>query len=175
MDVENTANVVHASGADELDYTVTATGSVLGGPIVDSGGALGGPNSHFLSLDIASGAGAKAGSVDVNSSSQQVQNGSFNQPVLFDVVDHANASFESLSDVDMTSVDFGVLPQGIGSLSESLSVSNLEATVGFTADLDLDSINSTGDNSTLTTNLGLVRRRRLNRRATTASTTTATR
>ena len=155
VDVENTAGVVHTSGADELDYTLTTADDISGGPIMDTAAALAGPNSHLLTLDTASGAGAKSATIDVNSSSQQVQNGSFNQMVAFDVVDHANPSFDSPSDVDMTSVDFGVVGQGSGSgtLSQALALHNLEATLGFTAALDLDMINGAGDNTMLTTNL----------------------
>ncbi|MEE9211518.1 MAG: hypothetical protein V3U29_02580, partial [Phycisphaeraceae bacterium] len=57
--VENTANVVAAIGADELDYSISGTGAVTGS---DSGTdpALGGGNVHAISLDTAT-AGAKNG------------------------------------------------------------------------------------------------------------------
>lgn len=81
--VENIANVLTANGADELDYTISVGGSLIG-----SGGGtafpLAGANTSQIFLDTSS-TGFKTGIVTVASSSQQAANPVFNFPVSFTV------------------------------------------------------------------------------------------
>ena len=72
--------------------------------------------------------------------------------VNLDVVDHAEASFASGLDQDLLTIDFGSVNLG-GVIDTSFDVFNLVQTLGFTADLDLDSIVGSGDTSVLTTDL----------------------
>ncbi len=69
------------------------------------------------------------------------------------ILDHANASFSSAADQNVLTIDFGSIAANIDSLSESFSLSNLLATAGFTAGLDLDSIAPSGDVGVLTTDM----------------------
>ncbi|MEE9211970.1 MAG: autotransporter-associated beta strand repeat-containing protein, partial [Phycisphaeraceae bacterium] len=149
--VENTASVVHVLGADELDYAISGSGAVTGS---DSGidPALGGGNVHAIALDTAT-AGAKSGQVDVTSSSQAAANSVFADNVAYNVLDHSEGSFNSLSNIDFLNIDFGTIALGSGVQSQLTSLFNLEAAVGFTAALDLDSLLGTGDIATLTTDL----------------------
>ncbi|WP_148072725.1 hypothetical protein [Bythopirellula goksoeyrii] len=81
--VENIANVLSVNGADELDYTITVGGSLLGS---GSGTAfpLAGADMSQIFLDTSS-TGFKTGIVTVASSSQQAANPVFNFPVSFTV------------------------------------------------------------------------------------------
>ncbi len=88
LSVQNSAPVVTAVGADELDYTGTIGGALTGGA---SGTAqpLAGGNVHQLQLDTDT-AGSQVGSVQVDATSQSAANAHFSQNVNFSVLDHAN-------------------------------------------------------------------------------------
>jgi len=89
--VRNIANVVAAIGADELDYSLTASGNVAGSFLNQFVMALGAGNAHLVSLDTTS-VGLKSGSITIISTSQAVQttaavqNGTITIPVSFLVV-----------------------------------------------------------------------------------------
>jgi hypothetical protein len=83
--VSNAANVVAANGADELDYSLTTSGSLSGSFLNQIDMALGGGNIHFVGFNTAS-VGAKSGTITISSPSQGVQNGTINIPVSFLVV-----------------------------------------------------------------------------------------
>ena len=83
--VSNIANVVAAIGADELDYSVTSSGSVAGSFLNQIDAALGSANLHQLSLNTST-IGTKSGTISVVSTSQGVENGTINIPVNFLVV-----------------------------------------------------------------------------------------
>jgi len=69
------------------------------------------------------------------------------------ILDHSEASFSNSVDLNTLNINFGSVTQN-SLVSDSLfNISNLVATVGFTAGLDLDSIVGSGDTSVLTTNL----------------------
>jgi hypothetical protein len=150
--VTNTADVVVALGADELDYVLSTSGD-LSGSASDTDQALGGGNTHQVTLGAAS-AGAKTGQIDVTSSSQEVADGNFAQPASWDVFDHSEASFDPNGDLDELTIDFGTIRQGRTADPETFDVRNLEATPNYTADLEIDSVGGTGDTSVLTTDLG---------------------
>ena len=57
--------------------------------------------------------------------------------VSLSVLDHANASFAGLSDLNELTIDFGSIFVGSGLLQTSFEIHNLTATAGFTAALDL--------------------------------------
>ena len=148
--VSNSADVVAAIGADELDYSLWTTGS-LSGSATGTDPALGGGNQHWLTLQTGS-PGAKAGELHVASSSQAVADGQFDRTVNYQVLDHAEASFAAEADLDALAVDFGTVRQG-RSAEAHFCVHNLTTTPGFTAALDLDAIEGTGQTTRLTTNL----------------------
>lgn len=81
--VGNVANVVAALGADELDYSVTVTGDLIGSA-TGTDFALGGFNSHPIGLDT-SVAGSRSGTVTVTTTSQGALNSIVNIPVSFTV------------------------------------------------------------------------------------------
>ncbi|MCC6680954.1 MAG: endonuclease/exonuclease/phosphatase family protein [Phycisphaeraceae bacterium] len=143
--VSNAAAVVAANGADELDYTVTGSGGVLGS---NSGtdNALGGGNSHQLFLDTSM-IGGRSGQLSVNSTSHAVENGSFSSNINYDVLAHANAAFD-LADSNTLTVDFGSRMLGASSAQQNVSIYNL---VGgsMTAALDFDQMFASGDTSVL--------------------------
>lgn len=83
--VNNSANVVAAIGADELNYSLTSSGNVSGSFLNQIDQALGGSNVHSIAFDTAT-IGMKTGLVTVMSSSQGVQNGTFSLPISYLVV-----------------------------------------------------------------------------------------
>ncbi|MGD9636217.1 MAG: endonuclease [Pirellulales bacterium] len=94
-------------------------------------------------LDVTNEGGAGVGANDGNDA--------FN--VNLSVLDHANASFAGLSDLNSLTIDFGSVPIGSGLLQSSFDVFNLVATAGFTAPLDLTSFSGAGSTSAFTTTL----------------------
>jgi len=150
--VSNDAPVTLAVGADELDYDVTSSGDLSGSATSQVDQATGGGNVHQLTLSTAT-AGAKSGDVMVDSLSQSVEDGDFDQSVVYHVLDHANGSFASGSDENTLTVDFGIVQPNAGTISQGEAIHHLVATPGFTAALDLDSIGAAGDHAVLTTTL----------------------
>ena len=65
--VENIANVLAAVGADELDYTISVTGDLIGA-FSGTDWALGGGETHNITLDTTT-AGAKSGQIIVETTS----------------------------------------------------------------------------------------------------------
>ena len=141
--VTNTANAVAINGADELDYGMSGSGAVIG-TASGTDNALGGGNTHLAALRTTD-VGAQSGRINVSSSSQSVANGTFSQAVAYSVLDHARGSFSALSVLESSTLDFGVLDINSAPLTLSAGIFNLLATAGYTAGMDLDSINVTGD------------------------------
>lgn len=150
ISVSNTAPVAVAIGADELDYTYSGSGRLSGsGNGMDQ--ALGGANVHTLSLNTAT-AGLATGTISVSSSSESAASANFSQTLNVSVLSHANPSLSGSGDVNSATVDFGIVANGAGSLSQGFNVANLVQTVGYTAGLKLTSISGAGDTAALTTN-----------------------
>jgi hypothetical protein len=84
VSVENIAPVTLATFADELDYTLSVTGNLMGG-VTDLTPAASGPHFHDIFLDTAT-PGLKSGLITVMSSSQQASNALFTMPVSFTVL-----------------------------------------------------------------------------------------
>ena len=111
--VENIANVLTSIGADELDYTLSVTGDLIGGA---SGiaQALGGAKLHTVTLETSS-LGTHSGTIAVNSSSQAVANGNFSLPISFQIVsgcDFTDDSHCNLGDIN-TMFEQGDLVAGV--------------------------------------------------------------
>jgi endonuclease I len=68
-------------------------------------------------------------------------------------LDHAEASFDTVADVDELTIDFGTVTAGTGSRTAQFTLANLESTPGFTAALDIDAINASGDAGMFATDL----------------------
>jgi len=120
------------AGGTSIDVGVTdstaAAGLLTGTVVVDN-------------IDISTG-GTGQGSADANDTITANLN----------VLDHANASFVSGLDQNMLTIDFGTLSVG-GVVNSAFDLFNLEQTLGFTADLDLDSILGAGDTGVLSSDL----------------------
>ena len=147
LTVANSADVSVTLGADELDYHVSG-GLGLSGAATGTAEALASGNSHSLSWNTTS-AGQKQGLVTVSSNSQAVSGGLFQAAPSLDVLDHANPSFRSTEDIDSLQIDFGIVAPDSLSEIRTAAVWNLEDTLGFTASLDLDSVQEYGDTDVL--------------------------
>ncbi len=147
--VSNAAPVSFINGAEAMSYILTTTGA-LTGTFTSSDAALGGGNTHSIGLSATS-AGAKSGTIGVTSTNQQVANNNFLQTVSYSVVDHAQPSFSSGSNVTTATADFGYVPVASAARAIAISAFNRVATAGFTAALDVDSVTNAGDVARLTT------------------------
>ncbi|MEM8738535.1 MAG: endonuclease/exonuclease/phosphatase family protein [Planctomycetota bacterium] len=143
--IENTAPVVAAAGADELDYIVIAGGDASAAAGSGSVRALQGPARSALTLHTDQAGPRQAGWL-VASDSALVENGVAQGQVNFTVLDHATASFDPQSPVTALTLDVGEL--AVGSRWEgSASLFNLQDTPGYTADLLLGNpLPSSGEN-----------------------------
>ncbi len=149
--VSNAADVIAAVGADELDYELSTSGG-LSGSASGTDPALGGGNTHPVSLSAAS-SGAKTGQLEVTSGSQAVANGTFSQQILWDVLDHAEASFDPNADQDSLTIDFGTIRQGRTASPRAFDVCNLVASPNYTAALDVEQVVAAGDTTVLSSDV----------------------
>lgn len=84
VSVFNAANVVAAIGADELDYTLSATGA-LSGLFNGVDLALGGGNLHNVTFDTST-PGLKSGQIVISTTSQSAANALMTIPVSYEVL-----------------------------------------------------------------------------------------
>jgi len=152
LTVSNTAAVVAAIGADELDYSVTVSGSLIGS-VTGSDAALGDGNVHSVSLETAT-VGTRSGMLEVHSDSQAAASKDFSQPVAFSVLDHAKPLFADNPEALRLTLDFGSIERGSTSEPRSFAIGNWTSELGSTAALDLDQIVATGESTAFTLSLG---------------------
>ncbi len=69
------------------------------------------------------------------------------------VLDHSEASFDANNNVDSLSLNFGAFALNSGIQLLAFDIFNLESMPSFTAALDLDAVNGSGDIAVLTTDL----------------------
>lgn len=110
--VENIANVVAEAGADELDYTLSVTGDLTGNA-TDTDVALGGGNTHQVTLDTAS-VGVKSGTITVQTASLGAANSLIEIPINFEVLG-AGVTGDFDGDFDVDGDDFLVWQRTDGS------------------------------------------------------------
>ncbi|MEQ9454756.1 MAG: hypothetical protein RLN76_09230 [Phycisphaeraceae bacterium] len=150
VDVTNTAPVVAAIGADELDYEVallnTSVSEVSGSVL-----ALAGATTHAMTADTSVAGVVGVGGL-LTSLSQNTPDDDLVAVESLTVVDAARPSFDEFTEVTGLTVDLGVAVAGSSMVEVPLSVFNLEGAAGFTSALDLDSITPSG-NSVLMLNL----------------------
>lgn len=160
---------LNKAGVDGTYYDVTAAGAAASSVNGRYNAFLNGvTGTKAIDVGLAPGtstatAGLRSGTVTVNNLDVTTQGGSgvgdndandlFN--VSLSVLDHANASFAGLSDLNSLTLDFGSILVGSGLAQTSFDIHNLMATNGFTAALDLLGINGTGDTGVLTTDVSL--------------------
>jgi hypothetical protein len=149
--VSNTAPVLVANGADELDYTVSG-GGAASGVFTDVDLALGGGNTHLLTL-ASDGVGLRSGSVAVHSPSQAAAHADFSSTISYMVVDHAKPLFAGSADPISLTLDFGVVPQFADGGVRTFSIANWMSGLGDAAGLDLDEILAAGGVAPFSTDL----------------------
>ena len=101
--VKNIAAVIAAVGADELDYSLSVSGDLFGSA-ADIDLALGGGNTHQVTLDTAS-VGLKSGTITVESTSLAAANSLIEIPINFEVL-NAGISADFDGDLDVDGADF---------------------------------------------------------------------
>ena len=150
--VSNTAPVAVAIGADELDYSFTASGSANGAGI-GVAMPLAAANLHNVVLDT-SNLGPQAGTVSVAGTSQQVSGGLFSDVVNFTVLEHAAGEFVGATAPQTLDIDFGTILLGAGTIQQDFQIANLDGL--YRAALDLNGFTENGDGaSRFSTDLGL--------------------
>ncbi len=150
------------TGADPTYYDVAAAGSATSTVNGRFNAFIGGLQMTTVDVGLA-GSTATAGllsgtvtidNIDVSTGAAGLGSDDANDTITvnLDVLDHANASFASGVDQDLLTIDFGTLAVG-GTVNSAFDLFNLESTLAFTADLDLDSIVGSGDTAVLGSNL----------------------
>jgi len=157
---------LNKQGSDGTYFKVTTGGSAtssISGPY--SAFRNGMTDSKTLSVGLATStavAGLKSGAVTIDNLDVTTQGGAGvgandandSVNISLSVLNHANPSFVSGSDVNSINLDFGAVALGAAVPSLTFDLFNLSTTAGYTAGLDLDSIIGSGNTSTLTTSLG---------------------
>ena len=157
---------LNKAGLDGTYYEVTAAGdatSSLSGRF--NAFRTNGTDSESITVGLNTGistasAGLKSGTVTVDNldvttgvagSGANDGNDVFN--VSLDVLDHATPSFDGMSQMTSLMVDFGAVALGAVDPIFNFDLFNLESTLGFTADLDFDSLMTSGDTGVLSADL----------------------
>jgi endonuclease I len=149
-------------GADPTYYEVTAAGAATSDVNGRFNAFISGSGLDTLNVGL-SGSTASAGQLSgtVTIDNIDISTGGAGQgsadaddvvTVNLDVLDPSNASFASGLDSNLLTIDFGTLALG-GTVNSAFDLFNIESALGFTADLDLDSIIGAGDTGTLGNNL----------------------
>ncbi|QDS99710.1 endonuclease [Adhaeretor mobilis] len=151
-------------GNDGTYYEVTTSGSAtstLSGRY--NAMTTGGADSQVFSVGLStstSSAGLKSGLVIIDNLDVTTSGGAGRGAndaddtlnVTLDVLDHATPSFAA-TNMNTLAFDFGDITIGSTIPTFDFDLFNIESTTGFTAALELDSINGSGDTSALTTDL----------------------
>ena len=114
LTVSNAASVLQPVGADELDYSVTTAGDLVGSFFNQIDAALGGVNVHQIGLSTAT-AGMKSGIITVASPSQAAQNALIEIPISFEVL-AATLAGDYNDDGTVDAADYTVWRDGFGSI-----------------------------------------------------------
>ncbi len=149
---------LNKSGTTPTTFDVLVSGDASSTSVGTGKTFVGGSQTTPISagLAVASPVGLKSGVITINNTDltsagagQGNDDGDDTISVTASVLDHSNASFDSVGDQNSLTIDFGTVAQG-GVLTQGFSIYNLLATVGFTARLDIDTITPSGDAAVLT-------------------------
>jgi hypothetical protein len=110
--IENIAPATFAGGADELDYTLSVTGDLIGG-ISSIEPAAGGGHTQSILLNTAT-PGVKNGVITVSTTSQQAANALFTMPVTFTVLGPSFLAADFNQDGSVNSTDLLAWRGGFG-------------------------------------------------------------
>lgn len=113
LTIFNDADVVIASGADELDYSLNVMGDLTPlGSLFGTDNALGGGNLHEILFDTSS-LGLKSGSIEITTSSKSAANSLITIPISFEVIgDGLAGDFNSDGSVD--AADYTIWRDNLG-------------------------------------------------------------
>lgn len=157
------AVTLHKTGTAPTTFNITGTGDALSPSIAVRQAFAGGTASSAISVGLSSSTavpGSKTGSLvidntDLTSAGTGTGSADGNDTinVVATVREHADASFNQTADQKTLTIDFGTVQAGTGVHTQSFAVYDRATVPGYTAALDLDSIQSTGNTSVLYTNL----------------------
>lgn len=159
------AVTLNKAGLNGTYYSVStdgvATSSVTGRYNAFNTGVTGSRSINVGLATSTAAAGFKTGTVTVDNldvttaggAGRGANDGDDVVTVNLSVLSHANPSFIAGSDANSLVYDFGVVALNSPAPTFSFDLFNLEATAGYTAGLDLDSIVGSGDIGRLATNL----------------------
>jgi hypothetical protein len=148
--ISNVADGVWAAGIDDLTYSVSGSGSVIGSA---SGVAPLAPSVAVAQLALNTGsAGIASGIVTVTTTSQAAANPTIQLPVSVQVSAHANPSFSSTADQDTRALAWA-FPAGTANAEIDVTIANF-GFVGTASLLVLDGITSTGQAITAVSGIG---------------------
>ncbi|HSW46181.1 MAG TPA: endonuclease [Phycisphaerae bacterium] len=150
-------------GSHPTTYDILITGQAVSAAAGPRQAFIGGTQTRNIDAGLAGDtttAGLKTGSLIIDnteitsgSTGQGSADGNDTINVSATVLEHAEGSFTGTSNTDTLTIDFGRVNPGSGIHGSGFSVHNLEVVSGFTAGLDLDGIDGSGDTATLATDL----------------------
>lgn len=153
---------LNKSGANPTTLNIVLAGSASSPDAGPRQAFIGGTQSRNISAGLSAPttvAGLKSGTISIDNTDltsagagQGSADGNDTITVSATVLDHANASFASPADQNNLTIDFGTVPLGTV-LTQNVNIHNLTLTPGFTASLDLDSVNGSGDTARLFTDI----------------------
>lgn len=155
------AALLHKAGNDPTYYSVTASGSATSSINGRFNAFDFGPQQVLIDVGLSAStatAGEISGSVVIDNldvSSEGAGEGAADGDDAIDVslavLDHSEASLNSLADVNSLDIDFGIVDAGGSVTPVTFDIFNLPSPSGFTADLALQSVNASGDSAVLST------------------------
>ncbi len=129
--ISNLVDVVTAVAGDELDYTLSVTGDLLGDATDGTIDALAAPDVQYVTLDTST-VGEKYGTVRVISSSSGVEHRSFTLPVSFEVLS-AGLPGDFNDDGTVDAADYTTWRDGLGTTYTASDYDVWKAHYGETA------------------------------------------
>ena len=145
--VQNTAPVLTANGADELDYLVSTSGNGVGS-FSSTTNTTNAGNNHIVALSTST-PGVKSAIVSATASSQAAEGAAASISLSTTVLAHATPSFDPAVTTTTRTIDFGIHGRGEAIPAIQVLLNNRADPSGFTAGLDLDSVNGTGSTAQL--------------------------
>lgn len=152
---------LHKTGTAPTTFDVTGAGDVVSASIAPRQAFAGGTGSRTISAGLSSSTavpGSKQGTIvidntDLTSSASGTGSADGNDTIYItaEVREHADASFDPATDRNTLTIDFGTVPAGSGVHTQGFTVYNRETVPGYTAGLDLDSVQPIGNTSALYT------------------------
>lgn len=153
---------LNKTGTHPTTYNITASGAAVTASLATAQCFSGGSAIRTIqvALDSTATAGFRSGSItidntDLTSAGAGLGSADGNDVITLTaaVLEHANASFSPSADQNALTLDFGNRTALTGQHALPFSIYNFGTALGYTAALDIDTVNATGHTAVLASNL----------------------